>query len=104
MCQIAALHIDNRSSLVKKEVALLLAVADDGRAWDIFIEVLSKKNSISNWVLMACSRYARTSITHKQLEDFNAVFDSILAKSKNQKVRSEITSAKEICRRINEDL
>lgn len=97
---ITDLYFSHKSPLVKKEIAYLLAIIEDNRAWNIFNELIKRKNSISGWVSFACNRYAKKSITHKQLKALNTTFDSILQKTKNPKIKRDIKEAKEICLKI----
>ena len=64
---IIPLHLNKKSSLVRKEVATLLAIVNDNRSWDMFHELLLKKMSISSWVNTSLRRYAANSISERQI-------------------------------------
>ncbi|MGB0931133.1 MAG: hypothetical protein ACPGVB_10175 [Chitinophagales bacterium] len=100
---ITDLYSDYKSSLVKKEIAYLLAIIGDNKAWDIFNELIKRKNSISGWVFFACSRYAEKSINQKQLKELIITFDSIIKKTNNPKVKREVNKAKDACLKIEKN-
>lgn len=94
---------EHKSTLVKKEIAYHLAIIGDNKAWDIFNELVKRKNSISGWIFFACDRYAEKSISQKQLTELIITFDSIIEKTNNPKVKREINKAKDVCLKIEKN-
>ncbi len=100
---IIKIHIHNKSTLVKKEVATLLAIVGDNRAWDIFNELLLKKNSLSGWVYSTLSVYAINSIVEEQINILIKTFDIIIKKTTNATVKRDAIGAKEKCSKLKTD-
>lgn len=94
---IIQLHFNKKSSLIKKEVATLLAIVCDNRSWDIFNELLLKKMSLSGWVNSSLRSYAANSITERQINTLMTTFDVIIKKTTNSSVKREAKEAKEKC-------
>ncbi|NRS90901.1 hypothetical protein HNQ02_003852 [Flavobacterium sp. 7E] len=99
--EITEFHIANESSIVKTEVAYILAILKDNKSWDIYNELLIKKNSISNKLYFACYRYAEYSITKKQIENFILNLDIIELKTKNAIIKRNVIEIKETLENIN---
>jgi hypothetical protein len=97
---LAEKFIENKSPDIRLEVAYILAMLEDGRAWDIYDDLLQKRASVAYWVRFAGEQYAEKSINRVQIEKLTATLGVISESTKNSSVIKDSKKAIELLLKI----
>jgi hypothetical protein len=87
--------IENPSPEIRYGVACILAMLEDGRAWDIYHELIQKRANMTAGLRLD-GHYAVKSMSSSQSKKLIATLGEIAAKTKNKSVKREAESAIEI--------
>jgi hypothetical protein len=84
---IAEKYRDHSSSLIREQVANIMAQLGDGRAWDIYNELLQKRASVVGWLGINLSKQGQATLSKEQANALLTTLNAVTRKTKNPSVR-----------------